>query len=705
MPVVMKEIDVVRYFQYGEFNPGSPKQLLEYIKKKGYRPDQNHKTGGDTTGEATLKRLSKEDVIFKDILEWRGVSKIDNTYVSPYLTRADEDARIHGQFNHNPSTMRLASTKPNLQNVPDDEDEDSLESRFRHCIVASPGCLLVEADFSAIEAVLTGYFMGDKDYMRIATMGMHSFVLAALLGKPADRHWPDEKLSRYLADIKAAYKASKEYKACKKGVHLCLTGEHEVLTPTGWVRLDQLPDDPTVMQWDRWQITPVTAKKVELDYSGTMIEFDGIGYQLCATPDHRLPNMDSAHDPVRTTTASTIADSARIPISGILDGTEHWTKELALACAVQADAQLVGNRARFHLHKVRKISRLKGILRTLGREYSARDCGCGGLSIQVVYPDRKYLDSSKNFNLEKLMALTVSAKLAFLEEVLEWDGCRYSGATVAKRHTYFSTNHHNVYAVQTIAHLAGKQSLVTQHPGTDMLIASLNRRRLARVSNLSRKATSHTGKVYCVTVPSSWFLVRHRGRISVTGNSNYGGTTYMMLKSEPTVFPTIRDAERVQNQYFTLCPKLKPWQTQIRNRAAKEHFLGGNDHPFKYRHWFWDVYQVDGRPGADHNKVVAYYPQSTAGGVLYEACLRLVDRESPYYIADMFYGASPLRALIHDSILGEVPVDKLKTYVERLVGSMSLPIPQLGGLQIGVDVKIGTSWGEMKPAKNYKELL
>jgi len=191
--------------------------------------------------------------------------------------------------------------------------------------------------------------------------------------------------------------------------------------------------------------------------------------------------------------------------------------------------------------------------------------------------------------------------------------------------------------------------------------------------------------------------------------TNYGGGPWMMQHDAPDIFPTIKSAKQSQDFYFELVPKLRDWQTKLRERAAKENFLGGKDHPYKFRHWFWDVvsYDKNGRqkPGADWNKVVSFYPQSTAAGNLYEATLRLTDPQSPYYVGDMCHGETPLRALIHDSILAEVPKAKLAPFLERLTGSMMEPIRAqplnptwcMGDfLTIDVDVKVGNNWGDME---------
>jgi hypothetical protein len=186
--------------------------------------------------------------------------------------------------------------------------------------------------------------------------------------------------------------------------------------------------------------------------------------------------------------------------------------------------------------------------------------------------------------------------------------------------------------------------------------------------------------------------------------THYGGTPLMMNKAHPELFPNVARAEQIQQQYFNLVPKLKEWQKGVRSRAAAQHYLGGNDHPYRYKHWFWDVITWDpsrGRqvPGSDWNRVVAYYPQSTAAGVLYDAALRMMDPESPYYVGDLYHGKTPIRALIHDSILAEVPKEHLDRYLEACLGSMGEPLPWANDLVIGVDVQVGKDWGSMKSLK------
>jgi len=198
MPIEQREAEVVRYFVREPFNPGSSKQILGYMKAHGLQGGVNYKSksGNPSTDKQTLKRLSRRHPIFKKILEWREVSKIQSTYVAPNLQRvggSGSDGRIHPSFLHNPSTMRLSSHDPNIQNVPGAEDDESLATKFRQCIVATEGCLLVESDFAAIEAVLTGYFMQDDHFLRIAPWA-HTYALAASQGVDIPTEGSDEEL-------------------------------------------------------------------------------------------------------------------------------------------------------------------------------------------------------------------------------------------------------------------------------------------------------------------------------------------------------------------------------------------------------------------------------------------------------------------------------------------------------------------------------
>ncbi len=210
---------------------------------------------------------------------------------------------------------------------------------------------------------------------------------------------------------------------------------------------------------------------------------------------------------------------------------------------------------------------------------------------------------------------------------------------------------------------------------------------------------------YFAKLKKSHPVIYDRSKRTVHGTS-YGMTPYGLAKNYPEHF-TIKTATEMQELLYAVAPKLKAFQHEVRQRAFKNGYLGGKDHPFGYKHWFWQVYNWDSKRqewslGEDGKRCVAFYPQSISAGVLAEAALRLVDPESPYFIGDLFHGKTPLRALIHDEILLEVPKAKADIAMARLVGAMEEPIRQQPlpwktdeFLVIKATVKAGPDWGAM----------
>lgn len=361
------------------------------------------KTDTPSTDKKTLEALVSKAPIFQDLLDYRAVQKVKSTYVDGTIERLakgrQQDGRLHAKFLRRPSTLRLSCVDPNLQNVVADRGENQLAAGFRKVIVASPGCVLIESDFSAIEAVLSGYFMGDPNFIRLAALGVHGYHASHVVGRPANLSWSDSELGKYLKQIKR-------------------------------------------------------------------------------------------------------------------------------------------------------------------------------------------------------------------EEPIQYDK--------SKRCTY---------------------------------------------------------------------------------GTLFGMGPFGLHKTYPELFPNLRTAAANQDLLYGICPKLKEWHNGLRYKAWKQGYLGGGDHPFGFKHWFWDVFtwnkwKGDWDLGKDAKRVVAFYPQSTAGGILYESCLELMTGERS--IGHTYYGSTPIRALIHDSILLEIEEKYLDFVLSRLVEVMTRKLPNVGGLSIGVAIKVGKSWADME---------
>lgn len=408
MPIVKQRTQIKRYFVKGDFNPRSTSQLLAFMESKGHEGGsaKKSKTGKPSTDKKTLEQLAKKDPFYRDVLDYRAVGKVRGTYCDGIETRLDPESRVHPEFPHRPSTMRLSSRNPNLQNVvADKEGEAKIAAGFRKCIVASPGCVLIEADFSAIEALLVGWLIKDPNFMRLATLGIHSWHASHILGQPVSLEGSDEVVGKRLKTIKSLNR----------------------------------------VQYDKSKIT----------------------------------------------------------IYGSLYAQSPW-------------------------------------------------------GLQKTYPE---------------------------------------------------------------------------------------------------------------------------------------------------TFPTVADAQRNQDLLFNLCPKLKQWHDETRLLAHRQGFLGLDQHPWKFRHWFWDVFSWDSRQGkwqlgSDSKRVLAYGPQSIGFGALSDSAIRAAQR-----INKCYFGKTPIRALIHDSIFCEVE----EKYADYVVGVLreemtkpikGLPCPPEWGrgpyLSIGVSIKVGKVWSDME---------
>jgi DNA polymerase I-like protein with 3'-5' exonuclease and polymerase domains len=129
---------------------------------------------------------------------------------------SSRDGKVRTIYSHNPSTLRLASQQPNLQNLPrPSKDKEALQNIIRNLIVAEPGTTFLARDFSGIEAVLVGLDANDAGYTRLARRDVHSFYTAYALNQLDGRvsgndlpllSWDDDKLFSRLAEIKEAFK-------------------------------------------------------------------------------------------------------------------------------------------------------------------------------------------------------------------------------------------------------------------------------------------------------------------------------------------------------------------------------------------------------------------------------------------------------------------------------------------------------------------
>jgi DNA polymerase-1 len=144
-----------------EFNINSPKQLGAVLfERLGLKPGKKKKTGY-STDMSVLEELARTHELPQEILNWRSISKLKNTYVDvlPRLVNP-KTGRLHTSFNQTvTATGRLSSSEPNLQNIP---VRGTWGKRIREAFIADEGNIIVSADYSQIELRILAHLSEDQ---------------------------------------------------------------------------------------------------------------------------------------------------------------------------------------------------------------------------------------------------------------------------------------------------------------------------------------------------------------------------------------------------------------------------------------------------------------------------------------------------------------------------------------------------------------
>lgn len=174
-----------------QFNINSPKQLGEVLFDEiGLPAGKKTKTGYSTDAD-TLESLRPYHTIISDILMYRQIAKLRGTYGEPLIQQADKNGRIHTKLNQTgTATGRLASSDPNLQNIPVRGD---LGRELRKYFIADDGYVLVDADYSQIELRLLAALSGDEVMSEAFISGedIHSAVASQVFGVDVDDVSPE----------------------------------------------------------------------------------------------------------------------------------------------------------------------------------------------------------------------------------------------------------------------------------------------------------------------------------------------------------------------------------------------------------------------------------------------------------------------------------------------------------------------------------
>jgi DNA polymerase-1 len=171
----------------GAFNIGSPKQLGEILfDRMKIEGGRKTKTGAWSTDSDVLEDVAAQGhPMAKKVLEWRGLAKLRGTYTDALPTYINaKTGRVHTSYAMaSTSTGRLASTDPNLQNIPVRTEEGR---RIRQAFIAAMGNKLISADYSQIELRLLAHIADIPELKKAFAdnLDIHAMTASEIFGVP-----------------------------------------------------------------------------------------------------------------------------------------------------------------------------------------------------------------------------------------------------------------------------------------------------------------------------------------------------------------------------------------------------------------------------------------------------------------------------------------------------------------------------------------
>lgn len=310
----------------------------------------------------------------------------------------------------------------------------------------------------------------------------------------------------------------------------CLLPSAEVLTEKdGWVRFDNYDGKQKIAQWGNGKIEFVLPSAVicKDHINGRIFTFKKKGFEISTTPKHRILRLrpDGTEYVIKAQDFRTCG--WHIPRCGTSSakGLSYTDEQLRVVIAVQADCTIRESGYCYaNYKKERKYKRWNKILTGAGITFKNEKCkNREGYYNALFHPDFK---CCKEFPMEWLGQISSHQARVMLDEIKYWDGNSVKGRTMTE---YSTVSKNNAVFVQTLCHLAGCVGTIVERKfnGTFgkkdkvyYVVHILNGKRYTSDQNLKPDIETYTGKVYCVSVPSTFFLVRQNGCISVTGNTD-----------------------------------------------------------------------------------------------------------------------------------------------------------------------------------------
>ena len=501
------------------------------------------------------------------------------------------------------------------------------------------------------------------------------------------------------SDIAKAIKNHETYYFIgKKTTHACVDDKTEVLTENGWISIKNITKENKIASWEsssHFIKFENPLETFEYDYNGDMIYLDSPELNQLVTPNHKMCYYSNNKDKECDANYVLNNKSLRIPNNGIFKSQENIlnfsSSEIKLLVAIQADGCIRSKHTiLFRFKKERKINRLINILNNLNINYRYKHTDISNIYIPCATKFINFFEGTKVWN-KNLLKLSSENIKVFCNELKYWDGT-YSPNN---REAYFSKHKINIEWVKTLLHLNNQQGTFYKPPDNIYHIG-INSRQYSRIFNISK--IHFTGKVYCLTTSTGFFIIRREGKISVTGNSSYGMRTNTFIfdvlkESEGKIVLSKQEAEKFLGTFHSLFPEIQQdfhinVQKQIRATSTLYNLQG---FPRLFNSFYTD----------DFKDAYAFIPQSTVGTITNIAFTNMQKKIENENLKDW-----DLLINCHDSVLMQCHEENKEVVALALKESLeqSLVNPSGESFKMKAEVSAGYNWSKFHETKNPEGL-
>jgi hypothetical protein len=658
------------------FNANSSHQCQHFFYELlGCKPLRN-KQGNVSADEEVLQRLQKANPKYAEVIgEVLSVRKLAKE--AGFLkARISPAGRWHASFNVGATLSGRWSSSKNPQGM--GNNAQNVSERHRDMFEADPGYELAYADLKQAESMVVAYLANDEEYMEAHHSGdVHTYVTRYMF--PETQWSGDIPTDKKIAQT--TYPPfDQEHDMRHHGKRNCFHPDVELLTPTGWKRVENCADTDTICSWDtdntmRWEVPSDWTREF---YTGELVEITGKNTRQLVTPNHRLPYLNNGKWGEKT--ADRLPKSGQFPRTGILDaGRPEPLARLHAATWCDGHHNNGGRTKQtiFQFKKPRKIERLRKLL--------IEACLCWRERI-TPYGATEFVVSEK---LPKRLSWDMlqwdrASRAAFLDEVVHWDGDQVSRV--------FNNDLEGLEIIRTLLHLNEQIGSIGNH-GTPQegwqqtYLLHTNNRKRGYWGIVESSRVDYTGFVHCPTVSTGFVLIRYKGVISISGQTHgyaYGvspqGTARIVRipleiaefahKALDKAFPNIKGVfhPEVIERVSQMLPLVTP--------VGRPILLLGRPHdPATYR------------------KGYSVVPQSLVSDLVTMA-IYAIWRDLDPHLVQVLGNA-------HDAIVMQWRKKDREEAIREVVRRMEIPVEIKGReMVIPVEVSVGANWGKFHPERN-----